>query len=270
MKAFLVVLLAAAFGTSGAFGQSDPELRVVVRIHGVAVDSVISVLGVTNPRDTLNLRAGLNDTVTVDFYAVRWPVVNGWYVEFRHSGSFDGPNKHLSFAPDDFLSGPPLPTAQSGIVTLDGASFQVGLTSLGEREDSGDGHLGTWQFQVIAAEWHAVKEVTEFRRLWQQNRNLPDGFVWPLGLNMSHLAMRIRPADGDPVTADHDGDGVVAFGDFVRFAAHFGQIRSDGATFDDAYDYDNSGDVGFPDFILLAQTFGGPPAVFRRRLTTTS
>ena len=69
--------------------------------------------------------------------------------------------------------------------------------------------------------------------------------------------------DLDPVTftatgtahADFDGDGTVGFGDFVLFAAHFGQNQADEG-FEARYDLDGNGAIGFSDFLIFANAFG--------------
>ncbi len=59
-------------------------------------------------------------------------------------------------------------------------------------------------------------------------------------------------AHGNP---DLDGDGVVDFGDFVLFAAKFGQSQGDDG-YDPRYDLDTDGTVGFSDFLIFANAFG--------------
>ena len=56
-------------------------------------------------------------------------------------------------------------------------------------------------------------------------------------------------------TSDFDGDGSVAFQDFLQFAQHFGSRDGDGG-FDSRFDLDDDGDVGFSDFLRFAQDFG--------------
>ena len=55
--------------------------------------------------------------------------------------------------------------------------------------------------------------------------------------------------------ADFDGDGTVGFGDFVLFAAHFGQNQADEG-FEARYDLDGNGAIGFSDFLIFAGAFG--------------
>ena len=54
--------------------------------------------------------------------------------------------------------------------------------------------------------------------------------------------------------ADFDGDGTVGFGDFVLFAAHFGQNQADEG-FEARYDLDGNGTIGFADFLIFAGSF---------------
>ncbi|MDE2998645.1 MAG: heparinase II/III family protein [Gemmatimonadota bacterium] len=57
------------------------------------------------------------------------------------------------------------------------------------------------------------------------------------------------------VPGDFNGDGVVAFDDFVAFVRNFGATRSDDG-FDERYDLNLDGRVGFGDFVLFATAFG--------------
>ncbi len=58
-----------------------------------------------------------------------------------------------------------------------------------------------------------------------------------------------------PPTPDFDGDGTVGFGDFLLFAAAFGQSQGD-AGYDARYDLDEDGTIGFGDFLIFAGAFG--------------
>ena len=62
-------------------------------------------------------------------------------------------------------------------------------------------------------------------------------------------------ADDTSTLPDFDGDGTVGFGDFVKFAAKFGQGRGDDG-YDADYDLDNDGSIGFSDFVIFAAAFG--------------
>ena len=54
---------------------------------------------------------------------------------------------------------------------------------------------------------------------------------------------------------DFDGDGVVGFSDFAKFAAKFGTSRGR-AGYDPRYDLDSDGTIGFADFLIFAGAFG--------------
>ena len=54
---------------------------------------------------------------------------------------------------------------------------------------------------------------------------------------------------------DFDEDGVVGFGDFLRFAGKFGAEKGD-ETYEDRFDLDGDGSIGFPDFLIFAGSFG--------------
>ena len=54
---------------------------------------------------------------------------------------------------------------------------------------------------------------------------------------------------------DFDGDGTIGFGDFVKFAAKFGQGQGDDG-YDADYDLDDDGSIGFSDFLIFARAFG--------------
>ena len=63
------------------------------------------------------------------------------------------------------------------------------------------------------------------------------------------------PIPSSPPTPDFDGDGTVGFGDFLLFAAAFGQSQGD-AGYDARYDLDEDGVIGFGDFLIFAGAFG--------------
>ena len=56
-------------------------------------------------------------------------------------------------------------------------------------------------------------------------------------------------------TPDFDGDGMVGFPDFLRFAAQFGLSQGDPG-YDARYDLDGDGAIGFGDFLIFANAFG--------------
>ncbi|MDP6039485.1 MAG: DUF4955 domain-containing protein, partial [Candidatus Latescibacteria bacterium] len=54
---------------------------------------------------------------------------------------------------------------------------------------------------------------------------------------------------------DFDGDGSVAFGDFILFVQKFGTTQTDSA-YDTAFDLNSDGTIGFSDFLAFAAGFG--------------
>ena len=63
------------------------------------------------------------------------------------------------------------------------------------------------------------------------------------------------PPPPTPATPDFDGNGVVDFSDFLRFAQQFGLNQGD-AGYDARYDLDGNGAIGFGDFLIFAAAFG--------------
>lgn len=63
--------------------------------------------------------------------------------------------------------------------------------------------------------------------------------------------------------SDFDGDGSVAFSDFLAFANRFGETDQT-PEFDPAFDLDSDGSIGFGDFLQFASAFGttGQPQLF--------
>jgi hypothetical protein len=77
-------------------------------------------------------------------------------------------------------------------------------------------------------------------------------------------ATSTEPPDEDPPTTgispspDFDGDGEIAFRDFVMLAQGFSKkVGQDG--FNPVMDLDQNGEIGFRDFIIFAQWFGKDP-----------
>jgi len=66
-----------------------------------------------------------------------------------------------------------------------------------------------------------------------------------------------------PLASDFDGDGAVAFADFLLFGQQFG-LASEGSTFDARFALNADGAINFADFVSFAFSFGatgdGPPA----------
>ena len=56
-------------------------------------------------------------------------------------------------------------------------------------------------------------------------------------------------------SADFDGDGTVAFPDFLLFAGAYGLSQAD-SEYDERVDLDRNGTIGFSDFLILAESYG--------------
>ena len=82
-----------------------------------------------------------------------------------------------------------------------------------------------------------------------------------LGFPLSETAVQalivIRQAPSQTRSADLDGDGMVAFSDFLLFAAAFGTSEG-GPGYSAAADLDGDGTVAFSDFLIFASAFGKP------------
>ncbi len=90
---------------------------------------------------------------------------------------------------------------------------------------------------------------------------MPGDTVSILGLPLSETAIQalivIRQAPSQTRSADLDGDGMVAFSDFLLFAAAFGTSEG-GPGYNAAADLDGDGTVAFSDFLIFANAFGKP------------
>ncbi|HCR18059.1 MAG TPA: hypothetical protein DIU35_11300 [Candidatus Latescibacteria bacterium] len=69
------------------------------------------------------------------------------------------------------------------------------------------------------------------------------------------VVLRAAAANISEATPDLDGDGVVGFPDFIKFAQAFGS-KTDDDKFNAGADLDSNGAVEFRDFVLFAQNYG--------------
>ena len=67
--------------------------------------------------------------------------------------------------------------------------------------------------------------------------------------------IRFEVGDTLLIASDFDGDGRVAFEDFLAFAHAFG-TRSGQENFDPKFDLDSNGEVGFSDFLIFVNSYG--------------
>ena len=75
----------------------------------------------------------------------------------------------------------------------------------------------------------------------------------PVSAGPAENAISLTPAQVCP--GDFDGDGEVAFGDFLAFAGGFGTREGD-TNYNALMDMDDDGEVGFRDFLAFASVFG--------------
>jgi len=220
--------------------------------------------------DTLAISATVGDTISLELYAEDWPQAVGYFALVRDGLSVAIPgappvSKTMPLDTVDyeigaFWSVSKLPTSLSGFARVDDASFQIGFQSLGDSGGQGYGSLGIARFRVSVAEdvtltIASVDIVTLNEALDFEAQTIEIGIV-------IRLTVQAPP---ERITADHNGNGVIDFNDFLAFAAHFGTRSVDAGAFDDRFDYTRSGDVGFDDFLLFAAGFGKPPVTFWTR-----
>lgn len=67
--------------------------------------------------------------------------------------------------------------------------------------------------------------------------------------------IRFEVQDTPLISADFDGDGRVAFEDFLFFASAFGTQRGQ-ENYDPKFDLDSDGEVGFSDFLIFVNSYG--------------
>ena len=67
--------------------------------------------------------------------------------------------------------------------------------------------------------------------------------------------IRFEVQDTPLISSDFDGDGRVAFEDFLAFAHAFG-TQSGQENFDPKFDLDSNGEVGFSDFLIFVNSYG--------------
>ena len=69
--------------------------------------------------------------------------------------------------------------------------------------------------------------------------------------------IRFEVSDTPLISADFDGDGQVAFEDFLAFVHAFG-TQSGQENFDPKFDLNGNGEVGFSDFLIFVDSYGKP------------
>lgn len=256
----LVLILVIPYVVSAQ--EVVPEIRVVANAD--------TARGWWVHEDTLNVQIDLGDTVSVEFFSHEWPTVSGYWIRWDHRSNFLFPEQPhandlfeaIGYQTSDFLEGPDLPTSQSGIVHIDGNKFQVGLVSLGERQDSGSKFLGALTFTLIKVFEDTVR--MEIERFGLQPP--PDSTVigGNEGIGIS-IIMRVTnlPPPQKPITSDFNENGAVDFQDFIAFASVFGTIQGKDENYDPNLDIVLDGFIDFQDFLLFVSHFGKPPVPIR-------
>ena len=84
-------------------------------------------------------------------------------------------------------------------------------------------------------------------KVWDKARNI-------LQANFTEI-IRFEVGDALLIASDFDGDGQVAFEDFLAFVHAFG-TQSGQENFDPKFDLDGNGEVGFSDFLIFVNAFG--------------
>lgn len=261
MKRLLLVFL-LMISISSVVQAQEPAFFVVS-----GQDTARSIPFNTGPqnRDTLTVDASLGDTLKFEFQAVDWPEVNGYHMDLNHRGRIENPftSKWLlslvGYFIGPFLTSSELPTSEEGLIHINGATFQLGIASLGERVGSGSGHLGTLsvvvdtlftydlQFELDGIGLQLPKESTD-----------RDSIRARIKIQIPGL-----PSPPKPITADFNDNGTVDFQDFVAFAQHFGRHSDRDDNFDSRIDLVENGSIDFEDFLLFASEFGKPARTIR-------
>jgi len=262
----LLVLLAApaaAKGLPGVMVVASGDTALAYTLRREAAGDTVQVPG----EDTLRISVNVGDTVSVELWAVNWPTVTGYYmtVQDLHFQPKVATTAPLPFVPIDylpgsFLAGPDLPTTAQGIV-FDSGVIQIGLASLGERQDFGSGLLGTFRFETAEA-FEDSLDTSFYRAYWSapaDSADITGGAGAPI-----RVVLRIGnlPPPAEPVTADFDKSGMVDFKDFLLFAIAF-QEDSAGRAYSQRFDLALNQRIDFNDFLLFASHFGKAPQVIR-------
>ena len=139
------------------------------------------------------------------------------------------------------------PTAQGGWVR------SVAFSPDGTAVASGDAHGSVEIWDVSTGYIVNVAHIAEINSVAFS----PDGTTLAAGSIDGKIVLWDMSPYFAPVyrSADLDGDGVVGFGDFVKFSAKFGYSRGK-VGYDPRYDLDWDGTIGFADFLIFAGAFG--------------
>jgi formylglycine-generating enzyme required for sulfatase activity len=154
----------------------------------------------------------------------------------------------ISFLPGDLI---PSMSPLLKIESDNGSSvIRIAGASLGGNPGSGDGSLGSLNFEIIKEipQEGAYISIIEV----EVNNSSVDTSV--IKFSDREKSVRIDPLS-TVNTGDFDGNGEVDFGDFFSFADHFG-MTSTSPNWDPLFDLNGDNVVDFDDFFLFADSFG--------------
>ena len=170
------------------------------------------------------------------------PEINGWSVVIEYD------SEQVNYVSDSFQVSEFLPGLVS--LPLEGeGSIGVGGAILGsDAKNSGEGTLGTLSFEILegfAESTDLVLTEVSFRRTDGMDDIRAVRFVATISSEV------VEP----PCPEDFDGNNLVNFQDFFRFADHFG-ITEASPDWDPLYDLAPNGAINFQDFFVFADAFG--------------
>lgn len=146
-------------------------------------------------------------------------------------------------------------TIEEGTVLVD--DFEDGTHVLNVYYGGGDDPTAAQTFGINAADGTDYRDGDEQSYLAIGAGATPragafdvDFFSWSPGIHVPTIAEVVDPPAGLP--GDIDGDGSVAFADFLILSANFGTMVDAGT----AGDIDGDGSVAFADFLVLSANFG--------------
>jgi hypothetical protein len=220
-------------------------LATTVQVEEVAMESPVSIDfdladGSQGQGNAYNAVAG--KVYELQLNVEDAPEINGWSVLIEYD------LEQVNYVSDSFQVSDFLP----GLVSLPLAgegSIGVGGAILGsDAKNSGEGSLGTLSFEILegfAESTDLVLTEVSFRRTDGMDDIRAVRFVATISSEV------VEP----PCPEDFDGNNLVNFQDFFRFADHFG-ITEASPDWDPLYDLAPNGAINFQDFFVFADAFG--------------